>query len=90
MISCPTYLRATNPSKNIRRWYSLRIGQDLFGDWLLIIQWGRQGFKGQYKQYVFSDEATAQKELQRILKKRLNAQKRIGCNYLIFEESSYQ
>ncbi len=86
MISHPTYLRATNLSKNIRRWYSLRMGQDLFGDWLLITQWGRQGFKGHYKQYVFPEEAKAQKEFQRILKKRLNARNRIGCNYIIVED----
>lgn len=82
MISAPVYLRASNPSKNIRRWYSLRIGKDLFGEWLLISQWGRQGFRGQYKEYIFSNEAEAQQKYQTILKKRLNSKSRIGCDYI--------
>lgn len=85
MISHHTYLKAVNHTKNVNRWYSLRVGQDLFGEWILITQWGRQGFKGQYKEYVFSDEGLIQKEVKRILKKRLNAKTRIGCNYEIIE-----
>lgn len=87
MESSSLYLRANNPSKNISRWYSLRLCQDLFGDWLLLTGWGRYGFKGQGKQYAFIDEASAQKEFERILKKRLNAQKRIGCNYRIVNDT---
>lgn len=81
----PTYLRASNSLKNVNRWYSIRLGQDLFGEWLLITQWGRYGFKGQYKEYVFFQEEVAHKEFQRILKKRLNAHGRIGCNYKIVD-----
>ena len=87
MISNYTYLKAHNPSKNVNRWYSLRMGQDLFGDWLLITQWGRNGFNGQYKEYVYPEEDLAQKKYQHILQKRLNAQKRIGCNYLIIHDN---
>ena len=89
MVSPPLHLRATNPSKNLYRWYSLHLCQDLFGTWLLITQWGRRGFKGQGKQYAFEDEERAQKELQRLLKKRLNSHKRIGCNYVIFSEEPF-
>jgi len=82
MLSLPLLLKALNPPQNVNRWYSLRIGQDLFGEWILLTQWGRNGFKGQSKEYVFSNEDLAQKKFQYILKKRLNAQKRIGCNYV--------
>lgn len=83
MLTHYTYLRASNPIKNVNRWYSLRMGQDLFGEWLLITQWGRNGFKGQYKEYVFNNQDLAQKTFQRVLKKRLNSKNRIGCNYVI-------
>lgn len=86
MLSNPTYLKALNPEKNVNRWYSLRMGQDLFGEWLLITQWGRNGFKGQYKEHIYTEEAFAQKEYQRILKKRLNSHKRIGCAYAVIED----
>lgn len=63
--------------------------QDLFGDWLLIAQWGRHDFRGQYKQYAFPDESSAQKKLQKILRKRLNSHKRIGCNYVLVEVKQF-
>ena len=86
MISPLLYLRAVNPSKNINRWYSLKMGQDLFGEWLLITQWGWFGFNGQSKEYVFSEEKLAQKKFQIVLDKRLKARARIGCSYEIVED----
>lgn len=86
MTPCYTYLKASNPLLNVNRWYSLTIMKDLFGDWLLITQWGRQGFKGQFKQYAFKEESALHKAFQSTLKKRLTSHKRIGCNYEIVKE----
>jgi len=83
MLSPPLFLKAENNDLNIHRWYSLTMGQDLFGEWLLITQWGRIGYKGQLREYIFPEEKEAQREYNRILRKRLNSQKRIGCGYRI-------
>ena len=83
MLSPPLHLKAENSDSNVYRWYSLTMGQDLFGEWMLITKWGRIGYKGQLKEYVFPEEKLAQREYQRILRKRLNSHKRIGCRYRI-------
>ncbi len=79
-------LRAQNPSKTLDRRYSLYLYRDLFGGWLLITQEEREGRKGQGKRYIFTDEAAAQKKFQQTLKRWINTQKRIGCDYQIVEE----
>ena len=87
MASTFCSLMAKDTLKNIDRKYSLLLQRDLFGGWILITRWGRDGSKGQGKQYSFTDEAKAQKKFQQVLKRRLNAQKRIGCNYQVVEKA---
>jgi len=86
MISNFCSLRAQNPSKTLDRRYSLCLSRDLFGGWMLIVQGEREGRKGQGKRYVFTDEATAQKKFQQIIKRWVSTQKRFGCDYQIVEE----
>jgi hypothetical protein len=80
-------LRAHNSAKNVDRMYSLRLCRTLFGEWVIMTHWGRKGQKVREKWYTFDEEALAQKKFQQVLKRRLNAQKRIGCNYQIVEEA---
>jgi hypothetical protein len=86
MVSNFCCLRAKNSSKTLDRRYSLYLTRDLFGGWLLITQGEREGRKGQGKRYIFTDEAAAQKKFQQTLKRWINTQKRIGCDYQIVEE----
>ncbi|MDP3936206.1 MAG: WGR domain-containing protein [Alphaproteobacteria bacterium] len=76
-------LHAKHPQKNIFRWYSLRVDQNLFGEWCLSISYGRIGQRGQSKQYQWSELALLMIQIKAILRKRLNATNRIGCNYEI-------
>jgi predicted DNA-binding WGR domain protein len=76
-------LQAKHPPKNIFRWYSLRVDQNLFGEWSLSISYGRIGRRGQTKQYHWSELAGLMIHIKAILRKRLNATQRIGCNYEI-------
>jgi predicted DNA-binding WGR domain protein len=76
-------LHAKYPPKNIYRWYSLRVDQNLFGEWCLSISYGRIGQRGQSKQYQWSELALLMTQIKVILRKRLNATNRIGCNYEI-------
>ena len=76
-------LQAKHPPKNMLRWYSLRVDQTLFGEWCLSISYGRIGQRGQYKQYRWSESGLLMTQLKSILRKRLNAANRIGCNYEI-------
>lgn len=76
-------LHAKYPPKNIYRWYNLRVDQNLFGEWWLSISYGRIGQRGQSKHYRWSDVTLLMAQIKSILRKRLNATKRIGCNYEI-------
>ena len=76
-------LQAKNPPKNIFRWYSLRVDQNLFGEWCLSISYGRIRQRGQSKHYSWPDMASLIIQMKAILRKRFNATKRIGCNYEI-------
>ena len=86
MVSKFCCLRAQNLSKTLDRRYSLYLTRDLFRGWLLITQGEREGRKGSGKRYTFTDEETAQKKFQQILKRWINIQKRNGCDYQIVEE----
>lgn len=80
------YLQAINPSKNIFRWYEVRVAQDLWGKWSLMIGYGRMGGKGRTLHHSFSSFDTMKESLQKILKKRLHAGRRIGCDYVVIEK----
>jgi len=41
-----TRLEKINPSKNQRRFYTVAILRDLFGEWVLTREWGRIGSSG--------------------------------------------
>ncbi len=80
-------LRATNPEKNVFRFYKLCAGKDLFGHWSVTANYGRQGTKGQVKGWTYNTLEEAQKHIEVSLKKRDTAQKRIGVNYVVKEYS---
>jgi predicted DNA-binding WGR domain protein len=52
-------LHRTDPAKNMRRFYRLDIQPDLFGGFLLLKQWGRNGVSGQIKAEWYDNEALA-------------------------------
>lgn len=77
------HLHAKNPPKNLYRWYTIRVDQTLFGEWCLSISYGRIGQRGKSKQYQWSELTLLMAHIKGILRKRLNATNRIGCNYEI-------
>jgi len=49
MIVYSILLEADYPELNIRRSYLIEAGQDLFGNWIVEINYGRIGCKGEKK-----------------------------------------
>lgn len=74
-------LEARDESRNIARSYSLRVGRDLFGTWVMELQHGRRGTRGRLRLLAFGDEAEVRREVRRRLKRRASAPKRIGVGY---------
>jgi len=74
-------LEARNPLANRMRRWSVEIGQDLLGMWLVDVQFGQIGSKGRRLRHAFSDESAAQAYVGQALRRRATAPARIGVAY---------
>jgi predicted DNA-binding WGR domain protein len=81
MITPVAYLEARDPTHNVHRAYSIAYGKDLFGNWIVEITYGRIGAKGRTIVTVVNNEEEALKHVQKALKRRQSAPKRIGVGY---------
>jgi predicted DNA-binding WGR domain protein len=68
-------LSRSNPSTNMHRFYALQLGLTLFGEWVLLAEWGRIGSPGRLKEKAFPSLDQAQAALS----KRLSVKIRRGC-----------
>lgn len=80
MIEYNIQFEARDPARNIARSYRIVAGQDLFGDWVAELTYGRIGAKGRTKAVLAADEAAARRYVRQCLNKRKSAPKRIGVD----------
>ena len=85
MIVCHLLLQAKAPEKNLFRSYHIAAGQNLFGDWIVELTYGRIGAKGRTQTLLAADEAEARQLVKRCLKRRRTAPKRHGVPYQLVE-----
>jgi len=64
------YLLRVDPSRNIRRFYKLFLAPSLFGDWVLVREWGRIGAGGTVKLDHFNHPGTALLALQELVRRK--------------------
>ena len=83
-------LRAINPNKNVNRVYNIKMDNDLFNSYSVITERGRYGKPLLPKIEKFTNETNLKQFLKKNLKKRLNAAKRIGCDYKIIKKKYSQ
>ena len=74
-------LRAINPDKNVNRFYKISSGKNLFGEWEVILDYGRRGTQGRRRSHAFSTQEEAQTFMKQKLKTRLAVRKNRGCAY---------
>ena len=60
-----------NPNANARRFYSIEVTVDLFGEVLLVRRWGRIGCSGSVKADWFATPEAALKIMRQILKTKI-------------------
>ena len=84
------YLEAVCPDKGIQRFFNIEADQDLFKAWYIKVANGRIGTKGCVRTYRFEDETSLDKKLRQLLRKRINAMTRLGCNYQVKRSSVSQ
>ena len=78
----PIDLIAVDPTRNIRRRWSLVATRDLFGEILVETSWGRIGARGQQLTRCFPDEAAALRYARALLARRRSARRRLGVGYV--------
>lgn len=76
-------LHAQNVEKNINRFYGLRVNKNLFGAWTITIQYTQFRTRGPTKLFFCDTVDEAKLRVQLILKRRLNYNQRMGCEYKI-------
>ena len=65
------YLTRSDPQRNLHRFYRMLIMTDLFGQAVLVREWGRIGSGGQVKRAAFATEPEAGAAMQTLLKAKL-------------------
>lgn len=65
--SLPIHFRKIDPRNNMRRFYTLSVQPNLFGEWCVMRSWGRIGTLGQSQQQTVTDEASATTLLHRLI-----------------------
>ena len=80
-LAFSTLLHACDPARNHWRSYRVEAGQDLLGDWLVEVTFGRIGPGGRTVRYVARDEAGARGLARACLRRRASAPRRIGVPY---------
>jgi hypothetical protein len=78
-------LEARARSLGRMRSYCLQAGTDLFGAWLVDVEYGRIGATGWRIRYLLQDKGEAKKVVRRCLRHRATARRRIGVSYRLRE-----
>jgi predicted DNA-binding WGR domain protein len=55
-------LTRSDPAKNMHRFYALQLAPSLFGEWILVAEWGRIGSPGTVQEKVFPSVDLAKTE----------------------------
>ena len=74
-------LQAVDQARNIARDYEINAAVDLFGYWIVSLQWGSIGSKGISRSCSFSDRGAAAHFIKSALTRRASARRRIGVAY---------
>jgi predicted DNA-binding WGR domain protein len=83
MIIFSIRLSADHQELNVRRSYLIEAGEDLFGSWIVEINYGRIGCKGRNKKFLMESEEDAKTEVKRRLRKRERLVKKLGVGYAV-------
>jgi predicted DNA-binding WGR domain protein len=59
MLTLVSYLQANDPEQNLHRFYRIEYGQDLFGQWIVEVNYGRVGGKGRSLITLFESQNDA-------------------------------
>jgi predicted DNA-binding WGR domain protein len=65
------FLTRIDPARNINRFYVVEVMPSLFGDWMVMREWGRRGSPGTVRLSRYAMRNEAETAEQRTIKRRL-------------------
>jgi predicted DNA-binding WGR domain protein len=65
------YLTRRDPSRNLARFYRMLIVPTLFGEWVLLREWGRIGSSGTVRAVPYPNAGLAMLEMQAIVRAKV-------------------
>jgi predicted DNA-binding WGR domain protein len=66
LLPTEIHLHRIDPARNMQRFYLLSLQRNLFGEWVLLREWGRIGHAGRTKEAYFADPGSAVDALQKL------------------------
>lgn len=69
-MSGPTYLTRIEPEANRYRFYKVFLAPSLFGDWVLVREWGRIGAPGTVRLDYFTNAGAAVLAMQELVRQK--------------------
>jgi predicted DNA-binding WGR domain protein len=81
MLTLVSYLQANDTEQNLHRFYRIEFGQDLFGQWIVEVNYGRVGCKGRSLISLYDSQKEALSYVKQVLKRRQTSANRIGVTY---------
>ena len=81
MLTLVSYLQANDPEQNLHRFYRIEYRQDLFGQWIVEVNYGRVGCKGRSLITLYDSQKEALSYVKQALKRRQSSTGRTGVNY---------
>ena len=81
MLTLASYLQANDPEQNLHRFYRIEYGQDLFGQWIVEVNYGRVGCKRRSLITLYDSQKEALSYVKQALKRRQSSAIRIGVTY---------
>lgn len=78
-------LEAQSPAGRVPRVYQLSVDRDLFGSWIVLVAFGRQGCRGRVMRVIADTEQTVRRVLRQRLRRRTAPPKTSRSAYEIRE-----
>lgn len=67
MFPMDAHLRCIDPARNKQRFYRMSVQRNLFGEWVLMREWGRIGRAGRLKLEHFGNSTKALRALNEMI-----------------------
>lgn len=74
------HLHHIDPARSMARFYALQVQPSLFGEWVLVREWGRIGQVGTVKATPYPTQSEAEEALARLQRQKVSRGYLVDCH----------